>query len=51
MSMTPFLSRKQDILRKNEWLKRIAYEYIRAVIIYILWVFLSGKHVLCKFEV
>jgi len=32
MSMTPFLGRKQDIFRKNEWLKRIAYEYIRVVI-------------------
>jgi len=50
MSITPFLGRKQDIFRKK-WLKRIAYEYIRVVITYTLWVFLSGEHVLRKFEV
>jgi len=48
---TPFLGRKQNIFRKNEWLKQIAYEYIRIVITYTLWVFLSGKHVLCKFVI
>jgi len=42
MSMTSFLSRKQDIFRKNEW--RIAYEYPSSNNVYILSI-LSGEHV------
>lgn len=35
MGVTPFLGRKQEkFFLKNEWFKRIAYEYIQIVITY-----------------
>jgi len=54
MSITPFLDRKQELFRKNEWLKQIALMQdtnVSAVKTYTLRVFLSVKYVLRKFEV